>query len=152
MIMKFFLLSSMFFFCVAAFAVPEIAEYKGPCRLGDGNGRCEIPVVSFINLIATPERFHNRKVVLVGYVRTARNDASLGFVRDSLPRESIRLVIEADEPVANTTDQPGQKLKERLRKYQGKAVIVEGIFDMMNTGKGGVYAGTLHHLTQVDAY
>lgn len=117
----------------------------------DGNGKCEIPIVSFINLIATPERFHNRKVVVTGHARIVFEDVSLAFTKGAGAQESLWMVFDNGPLKTNEdADRAERIFKEWQKKFNNKYLIVEGVFDMTLHGHGGIYPGSLRNISQIE--
>ena len=126
-------------------------DYQGPCKGVDATGKCQVPIVSLINLIATPERFHQRKVVVVGYASIAFEDVAIGFAKDSTSAESFWLAIDDGELNTNAdVDRSQRKFREWRKKYHGRWVRIEGVFDMTMRGHGGMYPGGLRNITQIE--
>lgn len=99
--------------------------------------------VSMIDLIATPERYHGVKVRLVavgnldfeGNCISASKEAWENYTND-------RIWIELGEQLAPHG--------ERLRRYNGEYVIIEGVFDMYDKGHFAMFQGALHDVTRYD--
>jgi hypothetical protein len=129
----------------------EIPEYQGPCRSVDAAGKCQIPIVSFINLISTPERFHQREIVLTGYAVIAFEGTALGFTKDAGAAESLWLVYDDAAIKTNAdVDRERRKFREWQKKYNRRWVMVEGVFDMTIKGHGGMYPGGIRSITQIE--
>lgn len=73
------------FLAVLLFALLSLGlnaqEYKGPCKQSEGSGKCEIAIVSLMSLITTPERFHQKRVSVHGFMTAEFEDVSLAFVK-----------------------------------------------------------------------
>ena len=99
--------------------------------------------VSMIDLIATPERYHGVKVRLIavgnldfeGNYISASKEAWENYTND-------RIWIELGEQLAPHG--------ERLRRYNGEYVIIEGVFDMYDKGHFAMFQGALHNVTRYD--
>ncbi len=99
--------------------------------------------VSMIDLIATPERYHGVKVRLVavgnldfeGNYISASKEAWENYTND-------RIWIELGEQLAPHG--------ERLRRYNGEYVIIEGVFNMYDKGHFAMFQGALHNVTRYD--
>ena len=99
--------------------------------------------VSMINLIATPERYHGVRVRLTavgnldfeGNYISASTEAWENHTND-------RIWIELGEQLAPHG--------ERLRRYNGEYVIIEGVFDMYDKGHFDMFGGALHNVTRYD--
>ena len=98
--------------------------------------------VSMTELIATPERYHGVKVRLTavgnlefeGNYITTDKEAWENYTND-------RIWIELGEEL--------EPYYERLQRYNGEYVIIEGVFDMYDKGHFGMFQGALH---DVDRY
>ena len=99
--------------------------------------------VSIAELIATPERYHGVKVRLTavgnldfeGNYISASKEAWENYTND-------RIWIELGEELALHA--------ERLRRYNGEYVIIEGVFNMYDKGHFAMFQGALHHVTRYD--
>ena len=98
--------------------------------------------VSMTELIATPERYHGVKVRLTavgnlefeGNYITTDKEAWENYTND-------RIWIELGEEL--------EPYYERLQRYNGEYVIIEGVFDMYDKGHFAMFQGALH---DVDRY
>lgn len=98
--------------------------------------------VSMTELIATPERYHGVKVRLTavgnlefeGNYITTDKEAWENYTND-------RIWIELSEEL--------EPYYERLQRYNGEYVIIEGVFDMYDKGHFEMFQGALH---DVDRY
>ena len=98
--------------------------------------------VSMTELIATPERYHGVKVRLTAV--------------GNLEFEGNYITTDKEAWENHTNDQIwielGEELEpyyERLQRYNGEYVIIEGVFDMYDKGQFEMFQGTLH---DVDRY
>ena len=99
--------------------------------------------VSMAELIATPERYHGVKVRLVavgnlnfeGNYISASKEAWENYTND-------QIWIELGEELALHA--------ERLRRYNGEYVIIEGVFNMYDKGHFAMFQGALHNVTRYD--
>ena len=98
--------------------------------------------VSMTELIATPERYHGVKVRLTAV--------------GNLEFEGNYISTDKEAWENHTTDQIwvelGEELEpyyERLQRYNGEYVIIEGVFDMYDKGLFEMFQGALH---DVDRY
>ena len=99
--------------------------------------------VSMAELIATPERYHGVKVRLVAV-------GNLNF-------EGNYISVSKEAWENHTNDQIwielGEQLAphgERLRRYNGEYVIIEGVFNMYDKGHFAMFQGALHNVTRYD--
>jgi len=99
--------------------------------------------VSMTELIATPERYHGVKVRLTavgnldfeGNYISASKEAWENHTND-------QIWIELGEQLAPHG--------ERLRRYNGEYVIIEGVFNMYDKGHFDMFQGALHDVTRYD--
>lgn len=99
--------------------------------------------VSMAELIATPERYHGVRVRVIAV-------GNLEFEGDCLS-------ISKEAWENHTNDQIwielGEELSpyyERLQRYNGEYVIVEGVFNMYDKGTFGMFQGTLHDVSRYE--
>ncbi len=99
--------------------------------------------VSMTELIATPERYHGVKVRLTavgnlefeGNCISASKEAWENYTGD-------RIWIELGEEIA--------PYYERLQRYNGEYVIIEGVFDMYDKGHFDMFGGTLRDVCRYE--
>ncbi len=99
--------------------------------------------VSMTELIATPERYHGVKVRLtaVGNLEFEGNCISVSKEAwENYTNDSIW--IELGDELA--------PYYERLQRYNGEYVIIEGVFDMYDKGHFDSFQGALHNVTRYD--
>jgi hypothetical protein len=97
--------------------------------------------VSIINLIATPEKYHDEKVIIKGYavlefegdaIYLSKEDAEYGITRNAL-------YLDVDA--------------EQLRNYQKDSqgyVLVEGKFDANSHGHLALFSGVIKEITRFE--
>lgn len=116
-----------------------VIYYKG--ALSD-----ELYDVSIIQLIATPEKYHEKAVSVVGVGRIEFEANGLYLTKEHynlrVPNTAIWIDIESNESLD----------REQLSKYNGKYVIVEGIFNMNDRGHFGLYCGSLEYVISYRLY
>jgi hypothetical protein len=95
--------------------------------------------LSIINLISTPQQYHNRKIGLVGYViiefeghavYLSGNDAEHMLTRNAL-------WLDLD-------DAEFSKYQKLSREY----VLIEGVFDATIHGHGALYSGAIREISR----
>ncbi len=99
---------------------------------------------SLINLIATPERYHEKKVRVMGYV-------VIEFERHAL------FLSETDSDRSLTRNgvwlQFGDRASVEAHKEMNRGyVIVVGIFDMNMRGHGSMYSGSIQQIERMDRW
>lgn len=113
-------------------------------RDGRFNTDCQENIcdVSMIQLIATPEKFHNKKVRVIGVVAIRYEDTALYLDSVSYERHLYHNAI--------WMPLPGKEYLEKLEHISGIYVFAEGIFDANLLGHFGAYSGTLRSISRVD--
>lgn len=110
-------------------------------------GLSEYRTTSFVQLLANPERFHGRKVTIVGYLHWRFEDASLYLSKlDADYLNSANAVwIRFADSVRRRTSRPVRKLElqHSLAYFDSKYVSLTGIFNKDERGHLGGFAGTL---------
>lgn len=135
--------------CYAKDTIP----YHEPCLNAEAAENCEVPFVSLINLIATPERYHLKRVSVVGFASFAFEDTSLSFLPNSSEQESLWLsIFDSDFKTNSDVDQFKKKLKDWQKKFHKKRVLVEGTFDMKSKGHLGMFIGSIYNITRIEIY
>ena len=105
------------------------------------------PVIdcSLVNLIATPQKYHNQKVRVVGFAVKEFEEQALYLseidAREHISQNGVWLSLE---------DATVKTLKPKMlnRKY----VIVMGIFDMNMYGHGALNAGGIKQIERLDRW
>jgi hypothetical protein len=104
---------------------------------GLAQGLLDYESVSVINLIATPERFHGKKVVVSGWLTLEVEDMSLCLTQNvASPKECIWVDIE------------DERLKS-LKKYRNELATVHGTFDKDETGHLGGWSGGIIKIARI---
>lgn len=99
--------------------------------------------ISIINLIATPERFHNREVIVAGWISLKFEDMSLCLAeRVPSAKECVWLNIEESTPEQ-------QEQLKAWERYNGQLVVVEGRFDQDDLGHFGEWAGGIGDVVRI---
>lgn len=101
--------------------------------------------VSLINLIATPEQYDGKLVRVIGVGNVKFESNGLYLSRDdykkAITKNAVWLAL--DEELLETT-------YEKLKKSNGKYVLVEGIFNSKKKGHFGRYSGTIDTITRYE--
>ena len=101
--------------------------------------------VSMAELIATPERYHGVKVRLVAVGNLDFEGNCISASKEAWENHTNdQIWIELGEELALHA--------ERLRRYNGEYVIIEGVFNMYDKGHFSMFQGALHHVTRYDLY
>ena len=108
--------------------------------------------VSMIQLIATPDKFHQKQILVGGYLRIEFEGNILYFSESAMRarqnKEGIWLgyekEIKSDEDLKNY-----RRYFEQLKKYSGQYVQLEGTYDMSDTGHFGCCSGAIVRVSRV---
>ena len=100
--------------------------------------------VTIINLIATPEKYHNKKVRVIGVVNIQFEGTGIYLNKEHhkyrLPKYAVCM---------NAIDLKAiGKSAEELEKYNGQYVVVEGKFDKDHDGHMGMSSGCIFDITR----
>jgi hypothetical protein len=104
--------------------------------------------VSIINLIATPERYHGKVVVISAYVTIKLGYMSLCptehplTLKDCLWLEIYSGTLKTSEGMARYTVE-----ENKWRPFDGRAVSLRGTFDKKETGRRGMWSGAIKNVT-----
>lgn len=93
--------------------------------------------VSMVELLANPDKYHQKLVRIVGYVWIETEGAALYLHREdkinSLTKNAIQLSV-------------SEKMLVNKKQISGHYVLVEGVFDSSDNGHMGLYSGTLRSI------
>lgn len=122
--------------CLSAVVLLLCAARAEAGRLkGDG-----VEGVSLINLIATPSRYHHKKVRIEGFACVEFEGNALYLSRDDLnyliPANAVWLKLDKDGPDRS--------------QYNGKWVLIEGTFNAKEYGHGGMYSGMIEDIQRIE--
>lgn len=98
--------------------------------------------VSMAELIATPERYHGVRVRLTAV-------GNLEFEGNYLSTDKEAWENYTNDQIWIELGEELQPYYERLQRYNGEYVIIEGVFNMYDKGHFGMFQGALH---DVDRY
>ena len=101
-------------------------------------------MVSMINLIAAPDKFHNKTVILEGFL-------VLEFEGDAiyLSEEDAKHAISKNGIWLSIDYKNENKILEYY-KHNKSYVLVEGIFDAKSLGHGALFSGTLKEISRIE--
>jgi hypothetical protein len=101
----------------------------------------EIQDVSLIQLIATPEKFHQTNVRVLGFAIIEFEGTAIylskEFAEYNLTKNAIWINI---------------GLSEQFKQYDRKYVLIEGFFDKDDRGHLGMYSGALIHISRIEEW
>ncbi|MDR2113037.1 MAG: hypothetical protein LBQ62_08075 [Candidatus Accumulibacter sp.] len=117
---------------------------------GGKEGECTMYSISLINLLATPERFHGKRVRLRAYVYADGERYLLYLLPGTSYPEAISLTFYSpgvwDEA---KVDEYYRRSAEIQRKFHRRQVIVEGTYRMTT---GGFSKGEIGDITRLDLH
>ena len=116
-----------------------------------GNGSQPIGV-SIINLIANPERFHDKKVRFIGFASMEFEDFSVYLSKESYDNRMSLNAIWLDFESKNSTIDSIVKKIHSLIKLDKQYVIVEGVFDKNHKGHMSMNSGSIKNITRLDKW
>lgn len=106
--------------------------------------------VSFINLIATPERYHGKIVAVSAYVSIAMGDMSLCPTEHPLTKKDCLWLEIYSGPFKTSKDLERYNAEEeKWKPYHGRIVGLRGTFDKNETGRLGMWSGGIKKVTAV---
>lgn len=114
---------------------------------GDAYHGDDLYRISLINLIATPEKFHNKKVRVIGAGRLEFEGNAICLSKDDIAYRISRncLWINIDPETIRAT-------QEKLEEFNGKYVLIEGVFNAENTGHMGMNSGGIENINRYDLW
>lgn len=92
------------------------------------------PTVSLIALIAAPERYHGKQVVVPGYMYLQRERSALYLAKADFQHALFKNALYLQVP---------NQTVERIYPLNGCYVEVKGTFDGKHTGHMGAFSGEL---------
>jgi hypothetical protein len=112
------------------------------------NERREVVTVSLVNLIATPEKYHDKKVRLIGYFQYDEANLRNIFLHKedsdkSILKNSFWVFFPKGISIDTITAYKG---------YDKQYVILEGIFDMNNQGPLSFFSGTIKEVSRMEPW
>jgi hypothetical protein len=109
-----------------------------------------VPVVSLINLIATPERYDGKKVIVTGYVYFEFENRSLClFERVASSRECLWINVNENIPASEAAARDQERSEITWKSYHHNVVTIQGVFDMSDKGHLGGWSGGIRNIDKV---
>ena len=106
--------------------------------------------VSFVNLIANPERYDKKLVYLTGYLVIEFETNSFCQLKASLSSKDCLWLSVDSGPFENEKDIA--RFKEKLKiwkQFSGKVVSIRGYFDKEDKGHFDAYSGAIRDVVDV---
>ena len=127
--MKYFLTAFLFFFSTAS-------QSENDGNYGKPNQNA-VPI-SIVSLIANPDRYHGKYVRVIGAINLEFEGNSICIHKDDvverISKNCLWLTLNEKLLAVNTL---------KLRKYNGKYVLLEGVFNAKNAGHLDLYSGSV---------
>lgn len=109
-----------------------------------GNGDYER--VSIIRLIATPEKYHNKKVYIIGWAYIGIENLSVCLSKESLTSKNC-LWLDINHNVNSKFGKLSYDEKFLLlESFNNKKIVVRGVFDANDTGHLGGWSGGIKEI------
>jgi hypothetical protein len=100
--------------------------------------------VSLINLIATPDKFHGRRIRIIGYLHLEFEGNAI-----YLDQESFSNAVDAN---AIWVDLPGWATNSKTQPLNDKYVLIEGRFDSKDRGHMGLFGGSIGQIDRLELW
>lgn len=99
--------------------------------------------VSLVQLIATPEKYHGKRVQVVGYLNLEFEGDAIYLHQEDFANSLLKNAFWVDfsERV---------KQEKKLADYNKKYVIIIGLFDMNLRGHMSLFSGEIKNITRLD--
>lgn len=101
--------------------------------------------VSLINLIATPDKYDGKVIRVIG-VSNIEFEGTAIF----LSKEDFLNMVTKNALWMSFNEKAIDQSGKELSKYNGKYVLVEGVFRKNHHGHMGLFSGTIENITRFD--
>ena len=114
--------------------------------------------VSIIQLIANPAEYHGKKIMVHGVGNLSFEGTSVYLCIDNWYYLSTKNALWVTMNCEIIDDELWYYINDKLisyeeaQKYNGKYVLIEGTFDMYETGHGGLFSGGIYNVTRFDDF
>lgn len=109
--------------------------------------------VSIISLIANPEKYDGKKVRISGFLHVQFEDSAIYLHKDDadhLIGENALWVDYAKDPSLQPICKEKYDASKLMTKYfNGRYVLIEGVFNMKGRGHMGAFSGTIEDVSRV---
>jgi hypothetical protein len=109
--------------------------------------------VSFVNLLANPEKYDGKKIIVSGVLHFQFEDSSLYMHKDDADYLILANGIWVDYARERTLSARCSKefvaSGSKLDYFDGKYVSLTGVFNMKSHGHMGAFAGTLEEVSDI---
>lgn len=99
--------------------------------------------VSLINLISTPDKYHQKKVRVIG-VSNIKFEGNAIY----LNKEHLNYGVTKNALWISPNYQAIGKTETELSKYNGQYVLIEGVFNKDNKGHMGMFSGSIDNINR----
>ena len=124
---------------MGCFAFVQGQAAPGPGNVLEGRVAPDAVDVSLVQLIATPERFHGKRVRVIGFVRLEFEGDAIYLHGDDYKHRLSRNGLWIDVP---------EKMEARRAEFDRRYVLIEGVFDAQNRGHLDSFSGSIRNLNR----
>ncbi|ROH99611.1 hypothetical protein [Chryseobacterium daecheongense] len=100
--------------------------------------------ISLVRLIATPEKYHNKIIEVVGYLNLEFEGDAIYLHQEDYEKAILKNAFWVE--FSNDINKKG------LMKYNKKYVIIRGRFNMNENGHMGLFGGEIQNITRLDSW
>lgn len=106
--------------------------------------------VSLVQLLATPERYNGKQVLVTGYLHLQFEDTALYFSKEDAQYGSNALWVGfANDVKLETVGNPSQRKRLKLSSFDSRHVMVQGVFDSSMKGHLGGFPGGITNISRI---
>lgn len=119
----------------------DSSKPNGSDKFGISTDTANYLGVSMINLLATPERYHNRKIYVEGFLHMGFEDNGL-YLNETDYKHSITknsLWVDVSREQAN-----------QFAKGQNRFVTIKGTFNSASKGHSELWSGAIKNVVSID--
>ncbi|MCP3875093.1 MAG: hypothetical protein GY699_18315 [Desulfobacteraceae bacterium] len=114
-----------------------------PWIFGFGEANHDAISVSLINLIATPEKYHDKTIRVIGVSNIAFEGNSIYLSKEHWANFVMKNAIW----ITPNYKAIGKTEKE-LSEFNGRYVLIEGVFNKNDNGHMGLFSGSIDNVTR----
>ena len=104
-------------------------------------------IVSIVELLANPDKYDGKRVLVEGFFRNAFEDTAIYLNRESAEYGISANAVWVDTSAMRTSDGKETKLRDGL--YDGKYVAIEAYYDKSELGHLSAYQGELRNVIRI---
>ncbi|MEP0365603.1 MAG: hypothetical protein ABJN36_08975 [Cyclobacteriaceae bacterium] len=140
--MKLHLLTSILFMTVVySVTAQQITVARDSATMENRESKIVVYSISLIKLIATPEKYHNKEVIVSGFLNLQFEGTAIYLHEDDCQNG-----LNKNGFWVNFSD---NVTKEQLSISNQNYVTLRGTFDMERAGHFGLWSGTIKNITSV---